>query len=82
MKVTGIQVAPVPRMQDHTLIEAHTAIGAGIALMAGAFGLDVVAHGAAFVALEPVAHVAGVLGMALTWSAVVLDGLRNNRRRS
>lgn len=82
MKETGIHVAPGPRMQGHALIKAHFVIGPGIALMAGAFGLDVAAHGAALVALESVAHVAGVLGMALTWSAVVLDGLRNNRRRA
>jgi hypothetical protein len=49
----------------------------GLALMAGAFGLDVIAHGAALESVEPTAHAAGMLGMVITWSAVVVDGLRH-----
>lgn len=54
----------------------------GVALMVGAFGLDVAAHGAGLPSLEPVAHEAGVLGMVLTWSAVVIDGLLPSARPS
>jgi len=50
--------------------------------MGGAFGLDVLAHGAGIESLEPVAHGAGMLGMVVTWGAVVFDGLRNPGNRS
>jgi hypothetical protein len=53
---------------------------AGLSLMAGAFGLDLVAHGASLVAVEPVAHLAGMAGMAMTWLAVVVDGIRRPLR--
>ncbi|MCI0583685.1 MAG: hypothetical protein L0227_12500 [Chloroflexi bacterium] len=53
----------------------------GLGLMAIAFLLDVVVHVAALEALEPTAHLAGVLGMVLTWSAVVVDGARRSARR-
>ena len=53
----------------------------GLALMAIAFLMDVAVHVAALETLEPTAHVAGVLGMVLTWSAVVVDGARRSVRR-
>ena len=48
--------------------------------MAGAFALDLVAHGASLEPVEPVAHLAGIAGMGMTWLAVVVDGVRRNRR--
>lgn len=53
----------------------------GVSVMAGAFGLDVLAHGAGIESLEPVAHEAGMLGMLITWGAVVVDGLRKAAHR-
>lgn len=58
------------------------AIVAGLTLMAGAFVLDLAAHAAAVDSIEPVAHVAGLLGMVLTWGAVVVDGLTQTARRA
>ncbi len=58
------------------------AIVAGLALMGGAFVLDVAVHAASLTPVEPVAHAAGMLGMVFTWSAVVLDGLRGSARRA
>jgi hypothetical protein len=55
---------------------------AGVVLMGGAFGLDVLAHGAGIESLEPVAHGAGMLGMVVTWGTVVIDGLRIPGNRS
>ncbi len=52
----------------------------GVSLMVGAFGLDVIAHGRGLLSLEPAAHGAGVLGMVITWGAVVIDGLRHAAR--
>jgi len=53
----------------------------GLALMAIAFLMDVAVHVAALETLEPMAHLAGVLGMVLTWSAVVVVGARRSARR-
>jgi hypothetical protein len=58
------------------------AIVAGLALMGGAFALDVAAHATALAPVEPVAHAAGMLGMAFTWGAVVIDGLHRSARRA
>lgn len=52
----------------------------GLALMAFAFVIDVAVHVAALETLEPTAHLAGVLGMVLTWSAVVIDGTSRSAR--
>jgi hypothetical protein len=60
--------------------EVPAPVVAGLALMAGAFGLDLVAHGASLESVEPVAHVAGIAGMAVTWLAVVIEGVRRNPR--
>lgn len=70
-----VHVAPDPR-------RVPAGVVAGLTLMALAFGLDLVAHGASLESVEQVAHLTGVLGMVLTWSAVVLDGLRNTARRA
>ena len=56
-------------------------IVAGLSVMAGAFALDLLAHGAGLLEVEPVAHVAGVVGMVLTWLAVVVDGIDRPARR-
>ena len=76
-------VHPIAHASDATTAPARrtpTAVVAGLTLMAGAFGLDLIAHGASLEAVEPVAHLAGMTGMAVTWLAVVVDGSRRTRR--
>ena len=63
-------------------VRLPVAIVAGLALMAGAFVLDLAAHAGAVHSIEPGAHLAGVLGMVLTWAAVVVDGLTQTARRA
>ncbi len=58
-----------------------TGVLPGLALMAIAFLMDVAVHVADLETLESTAHLAGVLGMVLTWSAVVVDGARRSARR-
>ena len=79
MHTTPFPVAG-PHRSASTARPLSSLLMSGLALMAGAFVLDVVVHAAPLVSVEPVAHVAGILGMVLTWSAVVIDGLRPARR--
>jgi hypothetical protein len=76
-----------PRLASHRATlgrdqQVPALVVVGLTLMAGAFGLDVVVHAAALEPVEPVAHGAGMLGMAITWIAVVADGLRRTARRA
>ncbi len=74
--------APTPRSPAPSRATTPVALVAGLALMAGAFVLDVAAHAAALTSVEPTAHVAGILGMLIAWGAVVVDGLRPTARRA
>ena len=74
--------AGAPARRDGTTSPLPAAIVAGLTLLGGAFALDVAAHSTGLTSVEPVAHVAGVLGMVLTWIAVVIDGLRSPARRA
>ena len=51
----------------------------GLVLMAVALGVDAAAHAGLFLSLEAPAHLLGVLGMVLTWIAVVGGGIRQSR---
>jgi hypothetical protein len=83
----GLMTQLIPRLPLGGLAVTHgeqvpAAIVAGLTLMAGAFGLDIAAHWAALESVEPTAHAAGMLGMVITWSAVVVDGFRHTVRRA
>ncbi|TAL07614.1 MAG: hypothetical protein EPO00_08940 [Chloroflexota bacterium] len=51
----------------------------GVGLLAGAFGLDVIAHVAGLSDLEAPAHAAGIGGMTVTWAAVIIGRPRSGR---
>lgn len=80
MTSTSPLVAPAPRSADEGHKPLPALLVVGPVVMAAAFGLDVAAHSTGLTSLEPMAHEAGVLGMLLTWGAVMFDGLRNNAR--
>lgn len=75
------QVMPATARRRLPASPLPIAVLPGLALMASAFVMDVAVHVAALEAVEPTAHVAGVLGMVITWSAVVVDGTRRSARR-
>ena len=79
-EMTG-QVRSATARRPLQAIPVPIAVLPGLALMAAAFVMDVAVHVAALEPLEPSAHLAGVLGMVLTWSAVVVDGARRSARR-
>ena len=56
------------------------AIVPGLMLMAAALVADVGAHAGVHALLEAPAHLLGVLGMVLTWIAVVADGIHRTSR--
>ena len=68
---TGPRPSPVP---------LSIAVLPGLVLMAVGLVVDVAAHAGVLTAFEASAHRTGVLGMALTWLAVVIDGLHHSRR--
>ena len=80
MEVMTVQVRSARARRLHSS-PLPIAVLPGLALMATAFVMDVAVHVAALEALEPTAHVAGVLGMVITWSAVVVDGAHRSARR-
>lgn len=63
---------------------------AGVLVMVAGLGLDLLVHlapahehvHAGFDPQEHVAHLVGVVGMALTWAGVVIDGVRRQARRT
>jgi hypothetical protein len=52
----------------------------GLVLMATGLAVDIAVHTGLLAASETSAHLTGVLGMALTWVAVVADGIHRHAR--
>jgi hypothetical protein len=79
-EMTGQIRSAIARRRFHA-VPLPIGVLPGLALMAIAFLMDVAVHVATLEQLEPTAHLTGVLGMVLTWSAVVVDGARHIARR-
>jgi uncharacterized membrane protein len=74
------QIGAEPALHADAATGFPVAVVPGLVLMAVAFLADVAAHAGALESLEPVAHLAGVLGMVLVWIAVVIGGVRGTAR--
>jgi hypothetical protein len=67
-----IESAPIRRSLP---VPLSVTVVPGVVLMAIGLAIDVAVHTGVLSASETSAHLTGVLGMVLTWVAVVADGI-------